>query len=104
MIRIIINLSKPCCKSIIKLIHAWNGREAIELFKEQHPCMILMDIKMPEMDGYKTAAAIRKLSADIPILAVTAFAFPEDMHRILSSGSWLLNLNRVTIDKLRKKF
>lgn len=86
-----------------KLIHAWNGREAIELFKEQHPCMILMDIKMPEMDGYKTAAAIRKLSADIPILAVTAFAFPEDMHRILSSGFNGYLPKPVTIDELRKK-
>ena len=58
---------------------------------------------MPEMDGYKTAAAIRKLSADIPILAVTAFAFPEDMHRILSSGFNGYLPKPVTIDELRKK-
>ena len=48
--------------------------------------MILMDIKMPEMDGYEATAAIRELSSDIPIVAVTAFAYPEDMRRILSSG------------------
>ena len=68
------------------LLHAWNGREAVEMFKANRPCMILMDIKMPEMDGYQATAAIRKLSSDIPIVAVTAFASPEDMRRILSSG------------------
>ena len=45
-----------------------------------------MDIKMPEMDGYEATATIRKQSGDIPIIAITAFAFPEDMRRILSSG------------------
>lgn len=68
------------------LQHAWNGREAVEMFKANRPSMILMDIKMPEMDGYEATAAIRKLSTDIPIVAVTAFAYPEDMRRILSSG------------------
>lgn len=54
---------------------------------EQHPPhLILMDIKMPEMDGYEATAAIRRLSADVPIIAVTAFAYPEDEKRILSGG------------------
>ena len=35
------------------LLHAWNGREAVEIFRANRPCMILMDIKMPEMDGYE---------------------------------------------------
>ena len=77
-------------ESILKkessLIHAWNGREAIELFKEHHPDLILMDIKMPEMDGYEATANIRTLSMDIPIIAVTAFAFAEDERQILKSG------------------
>lgn len=68
------------------LQHAWNGRQAVEMFKEYHPDIILMDIKMPEMDGYEATAAIRKLSPHIPIIAVTAFAYPEDMRRILTNG------------------
>ena len=68
------------------LLHAWNGQQAVEMFKEYHPNIILMDIKMPEMDGYEATATIRKQSGDIPIIAITAFAFPEDMRRILSSG------------------
>lgn len=79
-------LFESILKKEYSLIHAWNGIEAIELFKEHHPDLILMDIKMPEMDGYEATANIRTLSMDIPIIAVTAFAFAEDERRILKSG------------------
>ncbi len=68
------------------LYHANNGIEAIELFKQHQPQLILMDIKMPEMDGFEATAQIRKLSKTIPIIAITAYAFPEDQERILNSG------------------
>lgn len=68
------------------LFHAWNGRQAIEMFKECNPQLILMDINMPEMDGYEATRAIRKLSTDIPILALTAYAYASDEERILASG------------------
>lgn len=68
------------------LLHAWNGCQAVEMFKQHLPDMILMDIRMPEMDGYQATAAIRELSSDVPIVAVTAFAYPEDTRRILASG------------------
>lgn len=68
------------------LVRAHNGKEAVRLFREYCPCLILMDIKMPEMDGYEATAAIRHLSSSIPIIAVTAYAFQEDRERILSSG------------------
>lgn len=85
------------------LMHAWNGREAVEMFKANRPGMILMDIKMPEMDGYEATAAIRKLSPDIPIVAVTAFAYPEDMRQILSSGFNGCLPKPVNADSLKKK-
>lgn len=68
------------------LFHAWNGRQAIEMFKECNPQLILMDINMPEMDGYEATRAIRKLSTDIPILALTAYAYASDEEQILASG------------------
>lgn len=68
------------------LFHAWNGREAVALFKEYRPQLILMDINMPEMDGYEATRAIRKLSKDIPIIALTAYAYASDEERILASG------------------
>lgn len=79
-------LFEAMLKKHYTLLHAWNGREAVEMFRAYRPSIILMDIKMPEMDGYEATSTIRELSPDIPIVAVTAFAYPEDMRRILSSG------------------
>lgn len=79
-------LFESILKKEYRLIHAWNGEEAVALFREHHPHLILMDIKMPVMDGYEATAQIRKLSSEIPIIAVTAYAFAEDEQRISQSG------------------
>lgn len=68
------------------IIHAWNGQEAVDLFKEKHPHIILMDINMPVMDGYEATKEIRKLSTEIPIIAITAYAYASDEQRILNEG------------------
>ncbi|RHJ78131.1 ATP-binding protein [Parabacteroides sp. AM08-6] len=77
-------------ESILKheynLLHAWNGKEAVELFKKYQPHLILMDINMPEMNGYEATNEIRKLSKVVPIIAVTAYAFASDEQRIMDSG------------------
>ncbi len=73
--------------------HAENGKKVVELF-ENSPVSyydaILMDVRMPEMDGLEAAAAIRKLdrpdSGRIPIIALTANAFDEDVQRSLQAG------------------
>ncbi|WP_293733029.1 ATP-binding protein [uncultured Parabacteroides sp.] len=68
------------------LLHAHDGNEAVRLYREHYPDLILMDIKMPNMDGYEATAEIRKEDPDIPIIAVTAFAFAEDEQRVKQSG------------------
>ena len=68
------------------LIHAWDGREAVERFKRENPQIILMDINMPVMDGYEATREIRKLSLDVPIIAVTAFAYASDEQRAMENG------------------
>ena len=68
------------------ILHAWNGKEAVELFWKHNPHIVLMDINMPEMDGYEATAQIRKISANVPVLAVTAYAYAADEQRILSNG------------------
>lgn len=73
-------------KNDYQLLHAHNGIEAIELFRENQPSLILMDIKMPKLDGYQATAQIRKESVTIPIIAITAYAFAEDEEKILNSG------------------
>ncbi|WP_455498479.1 response regulator [Coprobacter sp.] len=79
-------LFESILKKDYNLIHAWNGKDAVKLFKEYHPDLILMDIKMPEMDGYEATALIRTYSESVPIIAVTAFAFAEDEQQVLKSG------------------
>ena len=77
-------------ESILKydyhLIHAWDGQEAINLFKEYNPQIVLMDINMPVMDGYEATKEIRNFSAKVPIIAITAFAFASDEQRVMESG------------------
>lgn len=68
------------------LIHAWNGREAVEMFADKAPDLILMDINMPLMDGYEATRRIRQQSADVPVIAVTAYAFSSDRTRIMENG------------------
>lgn len=69
-----------------ELVHAWNGREAVDMFAANNPDLILMDISMPYMDGYEATRNIRKTSTDIPIIAVTAYAFSSDKERIMENG------------------
>ena len=72
---------------------AWNGQEAVELFRKSEPGefdVILMDIMMPVMNGYEAAKMIRSLDREdakaIPIIAMTANAFTEDRIRAKEAG------------------
>lgn len=69
-----------------KLAHAWNGKEAVEMFPDTNPDLILMDINMPYMDGYEATRHIRQSSTTVPIIAVTAYAFSSDRARIMENG------------------
>ncbi|MFE4577226.1 HAMP domain-containing protein [Streptomyces chartreusis] len=72
------------------VLHANNGREGIEtLLAHQDIALVLMDVMMPEMDGYAATAEIRSMPqyADLPIIAVTAKAMPGDQEKSLASGA-----------------
>ena len=69
-----------------EIIHAWDGEEAVELFKKHSPHLILMDINMPKMNGYESAEKIKEIAPAIPIIAVTAYAYADDEQNILNSG------------------
>jgi signal transduction histidine kinase/CheY-like chemotaxis protein len=77
----------------IKADRAKNGRMAVELFEESPAgtySAILMDVRMPEMDGLEAAAKIRALDREdakrVPIIALTASAFDEDLQHSLEAG------------------
>ena len=73
-------------KHTYRLIHAQNGREAVAFFQSHHPQLILMDIKMPHMDGLEATRLIRSYSKEVPIVALTAFAFESDKDRAIEAG------------------
>lgn len=96
-------LIKAILSKEYNLYHAWNGREAVDMFSECHPQLILMDINMPVMDGYEATREIRKLSTDVPILALTAYAYASDEERILNSGMNSYMSKPVNTQQLRKR-
>jgi CheY-like chemotaxis protein len=73
-----------------QVLHAENGRKGVDtLLAHPEVCLVLMDVMMPEMDGYAATAEIRGLPryADLPIIAVTAKAMPGDREKSLLSGA-----------------
>jgi len=86
---IIVEILKKHIKNL-KIQIAENGKIALERLSEQSFDLILMDIKMPVMDGYEATKAIRKLGNEvlrrIPILAVTANALPEQLQKCKDVG------------------
>jgi PAS domain S-box-containing protein len=72
---------------------ACDGVEALEVYEEVHPAIVLLDMRMPVMDGYETARQLRLRQGDreLFIVAVTASAFEEDRAKILDAGAdeWL---------------
>jgi CheY-like chemotaxis protein len=74
-------------KTKVRLLHGNNGPETLQLFI-QNPTVdiILMDIKMPEMDGSEVTREIRKLNSKVPIIAQTAYALEEEKLKSLEAG------------------
>ncbi|MBI9067491.1 MAG: response regulator [Salinivirgaceae bacterium] len=69
-----------------KILRAENGKEAVEIVKNNHVDLILMDIKMPIMNGLEATKIIKELHRNIPIIAQTAFTLEMDEKVSLSSG------------------
>ena len=65
-----------------RLLRAVNGIEAVTLCEDEHPDMILMDIRMPGMNGLDATRIIKEVSHDIPVVALSAYAFDENMRRL----------------------
>ena len=76
--------------NLLEVVVAGNGREGVEAFQRAPFDLVLMDIQMPEMDGFEALAAIRALDErtgrHTPVVAVTAHAMKEDRERCLAAG------------------
>jgi CheY-like chemotaxis protein len=92
-----------------EILHAENGVDAIELcLKNRDIDLILMDIKMPEMNGYDATREIRKFDKDVIIIAQTAYALDGDREKAIEAGCNDYITKPIRIDKmmelLRKYF
>ena len=77
------------CNDFLVCGIATDGAEAVSLVEKVKPDVVLMDIRMPVMNGYEATETIRKLKhpdRDLPIIAMTADAFADDMKKCLDSG------------------
>jgi len=80
-------IEKLLNKAHARVIHASNGKQALQILQNNHEIkLILMDIKMPEMDGIETLHEIKKLDRRIPIIAQTAYALADEVVKLKSEG------------------
>ena len=79
-------LAKAVLGKLYHMERAKDGIEAVQLYEELHPDLILMDMKMPNMGGLDATRIIRELSPNVPIIALTAFAFDDDCQRAHDAG------------------
>ncbi len=74
-------------KHNIKYIHVWNGEEAVSICSgDEKIDMVLMDIKLPKMDGFTATRKIKKIKPELPIVAQTAYAMESDKAEALKAG------------------
>ncbi len=87
------------------LLEAGNGHEALELLKSAHPDLILMDINMPDMDGYSLTSRIKAMPGfdRVPILALTANVMRGDREKTLEAGCDGYIQKPIDIDQLTRE-
>jgi two-component system, cell cycle response regulator DivK len=71
----------------VEVIHAKDGLDAVNLFRE-HPeiTMVLMDLKMPRMNGFEATVRIKELNSSIPVIAITSYADDQSRQMALEAG------------------
>ena len=101
-------LNKIFAKSDITIVHAENGEQAVEIIKHTDDIdLVLMDIKMPVMDGIQATKLIKELKPNLPVFAQTAYAFNEEKNNILAVGCdeyMTKPLNQEKLNKLIIKY
>ncbi|WP_243367186.1 EAL domain-containing protein [Fundidesulfovibrio soli] len=71
-----------------KVLQASNGRAGLEVFRAEHPDIILVDLRMPEMDGLEVLATVVREAPDVPIIVVSGTGMIQDAIEALRLGAW----------------
>ena len=77
-----------------------NGREAVALYREHRPDVVLMDLRMPEMGGVEAISAIRREFSDAKVIVLTTYDGDEDIYRSLQAGAQGYLLKDMFCDEL----
>src|SRR5437588_12999728 len=72
---------------MVVVAEASNGREAVELWKEHRPDVMLLDLRMPELDGVGAIKEIRELDENAHIVVLTTYDGDEDIYRAIKAGA-----------------
>ena len=88
-------------KKEYELLWAKNGKEAVDYALERHPDAVLMDIKMPVMNGLDATKIIRGENKEIPIIMQTAYAFSSDKENAMNAGASEVLVKPITLSILR---
>ena len=86
-----------------RLVRAKDGMEAVTMYDEINPDLILMDIKMPNLDGLEATRIIRQLSAEVPIIAQSAYAYEHDRNAAEEAGCNDFISKPIAQEKLKEK-
>ena len=70
----------------VNIVRAIDGEMAVQICKDSSVDLVLMDIKMPKMNGLEATKIIRSFNIQIPVIAQTAYAMVEDIEKCLSAG------------------
>ncbi|NPA37033.1 MAG: response regulator [Chlorobi bacterium] len=73
-------------KTKAKILWAIDGKEAIEMFKQNDVDLVLMDLQLPIMDGYTATREIKKINPDVPVIAQTAHVMSGEREKCLEAG------------------
>ncbi len=99
-------LKRILAQKNIQTVEASNGEEALQHLRQQRPCLILLDLMMPVMDGFEFIAELNSHAEwqDIPVIVITAKSITrEDQERLAVSVRVILEKNGFTQDKLLNK-
>ncbi len=90
------------------VITAENGNEAVSKYKEIKPSLTVMDVKMPEMDGFDAFFKIKQFDSEAKVVLITAFAVDEKKHLKAKSMSLLTTISKPysfeTLEEIIKKY
>lgn len=86
-----------------RLVRARDGMEAVTMYDEVNPDLILMDIKMPNLNGLEATRIIRQLSAEVPIIAQSAYAYEHDRNAAEEAGCNDFISKPIAQEKLKEK-